>query len=103
MTSVSNLRPSIGTAPIALLPETTSVIVPVMRVPEGTATRPSTVTADVRRASKGSPALAVLLERSDDRATFSCVPAGTSMGFGTGFGAGAGVAAAVVELFVEVV
>src|SRR5215207_7187454 len=77
--------PSIGTEPIARLPDTTSVIVPVTREPVGTASWPFTERLDATVASKGSPAFAVLDDRSELSATVSAVPDGTSTRFSTSF------------------
>ncbi|MEJ1962080.1 MAG: hypothetical protein WDO56_11280 [Gammaproteobacteria bacterium] len=71
------LQPSVGVAPMALLPEMTSVMVPEMRVPIGTATCPLIVRFDASVATNVSPARAVFEDMSDASATFSAVPPGT--------------------------
>src|SRR5262245_59950705 len=74
----------------------TSVIVPVTRVPIGTASCPFTIRFDARVAWKGSPGLVVFDERSDESATVIGVPLGTCTRVGAGF-AGTTFAGAALE------
>src|SRR4051812_26739279 len=78
---------------MARLPEITSVIVPVTRVPIGTTTRSLTRTACATVASKVSPGCAVFVERSDDKAIVTEEPLGTVTRNGGGGAAGFGGAA----------
>src|SRR5262245_16400920 len=68
------------------LPEMTSVMLPVTRVPAGTTTRPLTETLEATVASNESPGRAVFDDRSEESATVSGVPAATSTSWNTGFG-----------------
>jgi hypothetical protein len=87
ISSRSKRRPMVGTPPILLLPETTSVTVPATVVPAATASLSPTRTSCMTPARTTSPTLAVLEDTLVTSARDNWVPAGMTRTAGAAAGA----------------